>query len=988
MKKVTLLLAFLALMGWQASYAQTVSGTVTDAKDGSTLPGVTVAAKGLSGVGTITDFDGKYSFDVKGATTLVFTFVGMDTKEVVINGRTSVNVAMGQKDHLVDEVIVTAYGTTRKAGVTGAVSVVKAKKLEQVPTTSLDKALQGNVAGLQSMSNSGQPGSSSEVRIRGIGSISAGNQPLYIIDGVPIITGDLAQGNANGLSDVLSNLNPNDIASISVLKDAAETSLYGARASNGVILITTKQGKSGKTQFKVRAQYGYSSRTTNNFEVLNSSQFIELRREGLINAGRTPEVATVLAGKDSINTDWVNVAFVDNAPTQSYEVSASGGTEKTKFFISGQYFDQEGIAMGSYLERASTRINIDHQANDKLSFGTKIGLSYAKQGTPLTSSAYFISPVVGAYLMRPTAPAYNADGTAHFDSAGPTGGASFVGVDMYNVSKSNTARLVSSANVEYAILENLKFKSLWGLDFIDLTENEWDDPRNPGNTSEGKGRASVFKTRNVIWNTTNTLAWNKQINDIHNLNALVGFEMMDAALSYMGASTEKFPTTVLHNLDSGAEPTYASSSGTGYSLMSSFGKLQYNYNNRYYFNASLRRDGSSRFGANNRWASFWAMGASWRISEESFMNVSFIDNLKLRASYGTSGNSEITNFASLGLYGYGSVYNNNPGSAPSQIANPDLVWESNSNFNLGLDFGLFNNRISGILEYYQMKTTDLLLRVPLSSTSGFTSALQNIGGMSNSGVEFTLNATILNAPVKWDINWNITSNKNIVDKLYKGEDIPDGTKIIREGYALQTFYMAKWAGVNPGNGDALWYDSDGNVTNVYANADKQIVGNADPDFYGGFTNTFSYKGFELSVFFSYSKGNLIYNNTSRITQSDGAFAAFNQSVLQLDRWQKPGDISENPKRVDGNSSNSNQMSTRWLEDGSYLRLKNLTFAYRLPSDLVKRAKFSSVRIYAQGQNLWTSTEFKGLDPEQNLSGTHWFTYPNARTFTFGIDIGF
>ncbi len=988
MRRIMFLLVA-TLIGLQAFAQTTISGTVTDV-NGEPVPGANVRAKGYSDVGTITDLNGAYSLNVPTeATTLLVSFVGMKALEVEIAGQTKINISLENEDVGIDEVIITAYGTQKKGSISGAIEVVKSDRLDQVPSNSFEKMLQGNVSGLQVVSNSGQPGSASDVRIRGISSITAGNSPLYVIDGVPMISGTLSRiDDDHNLTSALSSINANDIESITVLKDASSAALYGSRAANGVILITTKSGKDGKTKFNFRSSFGLSSPTTNNFEVLNATEFSNLVKEGAINAGMTPEEALEYAGTDEVNTNWKNEAFKDDAIYQNYELQVNGGTKKTRFFISGQYVDKEGIAIGSYQERISARFNIDHEASDKLKLGLRFAPSYSKSGVPLTSSAYFISPVVGAYLSRPNVPARNSDGTAYFDEAGPTGGANFLGVDDWNDSEIKSLRLLGNSYMSYEIIPGLMAETKIGVDIADILEKYWNSMLNPGNTAEGKGRGTRNQTRQINWTWTNKLTYSKTFADVHNFDVLLAQELQSSTYTEISAAVEDFPNDNLRELASGATPVTADSRASDYSYESFFTRLGYNFQEKYYVTVSYRRDGSSRFGSSNKWANFWSIGGTWRFSEENFMSgISFIDNGKIRVSYGLVGNSAIGNYDWQGLYDYGYNYLGSPGSAPLQVENPDLTWETTADFNAGLDID-FLGRFRFSIEAYKRITTDLLLDVPISSTSGFTTALRNVGSMANQGAEWSLGADILMNEFKWSVDVKMTINRNEVLELYKHDDIIDGTKIRREGEAYQTFYLQRWAGVNPANGTALWFDEDGNVTDNYSEASREIVGNADPDFYGGFTNNFSYKGFSLSVFFSYNYGNKIFNNTSRITNSDGAFANFNQSRDQLNYWRKPGDISENPLRINGNPTQSNQQSTRWLEDGSYLRLKNLTFAYQLPQELVSKAKMSSVQVYFRGVNLWTMTNFKGFDPEQNIQGTHWFTYPNARTFTLGIDIGF
>jgi TonB-linked SusC/RagA family outer membrane protein len=988
-----------------------VTGKVTSAEDGSILPGVSVYIKGTT-TGTTTDINGAYSLETPADATLVFSFIGMKTVEIAVGGQTTIDASMDVETTAMEEIVVVAYGKTSKEALTGSVGIVNSDKLEQVPLSSIDKILQGNTPGMFSTSASGQPGSGSDVRIRGIGSISGGNSPLYVVDGIPISSATLSRSHntatktsqtEHSLSSALSSLNPNDIESVTILKDAVATSLYGTRASNGVVLITTKKGKTGKTQFEAHAQYGLSTLATNNMRMLNSSEYVELLREGKYNfyldQGRSPleamSLATREAGVDSINTDWLGLAFKNNAPTQSYEVSARGGTEKTTFYVSGSYFDQTGIALDSYFKRMSGRINLDHQANDNMKFGVNLQTSYQNQNTPLTSSAYFISPVVGSYLYRPTVPAYNPDGTPYFDLGGPAGGASFIGVSEYNELYGNTLKMLGNFYAEISFLKKFKYKITSGGDYTNIMEYQWDDPRNPGNTAEDKGRATRQLTSNFIGTLTNLLSYNTIVADEHNIDVMLGHEAQMGKYEALDVATLNFPHPNLRELGSGSENEDSWGTSNDYSLLSYFSRVEYNYDSRYYFFSSFRYDGSSRFGENERFAPFYSVGASWRISRESFMSgIGAINNLKLRASYGTSGNQEIftsggtpTYYAYQGLYGYGFNYNGLPGSTPSQIANPDLKWEQNTNTNVGIDFGIIN-RLTGQIDLYYRKTTDLLLYVPISRTSGFNSALRNVGAMENKGIEFMLTANVIQSTFNWDVDFNLSANRNKVLTLNNGEDIIDDTKIRREGEAYQSFYMAEWAGVNPATGTPMWFDKDGNIVEKYTQADKEIVGTADPKFFGGITNAFDYKGITLSFMFYYQYGNKIYNSVSRITESDGAFSGWNQDAKQLDRWQKPGDYAPNPRRVDGNPTSSNAMSTRWLEDGSFLRLRNATLAYKFPSQIIEKAKLGSLRIYVQGTNLWTLTNYTGLDPEVDLNGTSWFVYPNSRTITFGIDLGF
>ncbi|TVQ17386.1 MAG: TonB-dependent receptor [Bacteroidetes bacterium] len=993
MKKFFILCGLLLFVGSTLFGQQIrVTGTVTDASDGNTLPGVTVAVRGTT-QGTVTDMNGRYELNAASDAVLVYSFIGMATREVRVDGRSIIDVALQADMVGLEEVIVIGYGTARRETFTGSASTVGSDKIELMPITSVDKALQGAMPGVSVTSSSGQPGSNSQTIIRGIGSISAGTQPLYVVDGIPIATGNFSQQSAGGTwnnysHNALSHINPNDIASITVLKDASATAIYGSRASNGVILITTKRGREGETNFRVSSQFGFSTRTTEHFEVLNSAEYIQLTNEGRANSGLAPTDFSAFEGTDF---DWIGAAFREDAPTTNFEVSANGGTARTKFFASLSYFDQKGIAIGSDLERLSARLNLDNEATERLSFGMNLGLSFTEQGTAPAQSAFFTSPVTGSYLLPPIYSAYNEDGTYNM-SYPALGGVNFVANNDFNDNGSEAYRLITNVYAQYKILDNLVFRSQFGVDYLNLLEEHYDDPRAKGNTAFESGRATVSDARNLIWSNSNTLNFSETFDNVHNINVLLGHEAQAADEKDFYTASEEFASFQLRRLSSGAIPAYAFGTATGWRVLSVFTRGEYNYDGRYYFSSTFRRDGSSRFGRDNRYANFWSVGGSWRISRESFMqDIDFLTNLQLRASYGTAGNSQIGNFSSLGLYGYGRDYNNSPGSSPAQFENADLTWEKNTNYNIGLDFVVFE-RFSGSIEYYNRHTSDLLLFTPLSSTAGITTMLRNVGEMENKGLEFQANLILLphTSEFQWNFDFNISANKNSILKLVDGEDIPAGIFIRREGESFLSYYAPEWAGVNPANGRPLWKDADGNITNVYTNASnsRNIVGNADPDYQGGFTNTFSYKGFSLSTFFSYSVGGMLFDDTYRLLNSDGAFVGFNQSRDQLKRWTEEGQLTDTPIRLNGNATSSNAFSTRNLYDNSYLRLKNVTLSYRVPASIAGLASLNSARIYVQGQNLLTWTDYPGMDPEQNFNASVWFVYPQSRTITFGLDLTF
>ncbi len=996
MKRIASILVCLAFLGLNA-LAQDIqiTGNVTSQDDGSALPGVSVTVKGTTS-GTSTNIDGNYSLRAPSDATLVFSFVGMVTQEIAVNGQAVINVSMETELALMDEVIVVGYNAMTRASFVGSSSVVKSEEIANRPVSSFDKSLQGMATGLLTSTQSGTPGSSTDVIIRGIGSINASTDPLYIVDGVPVASSDLYAYRFY-TTNPLASLEPSDIESINVLKDASATSIYGARASNGVVVITTKKGKEGKAVFNFNAQVGKASRVTDNFEVLNTEEYKELIYEQWVNSGVSPDVAYAdIEEMGDIETNWPDEVF-RSAWDQKYSLSARGGSEKTTFFISGNYRDQEGIVIGSSMKRYSARANIDHKVGDRIQLGFNSTAVYSdiKGGA---GEGYFADPVTSCFFVPPIYPVRNDDGTYYQDipenlNYNPVSSA------LVDKNGSDQKRYLGNAYVEIELIDGLKYKFNGGADYFLMGENLYWSPLTP--SGEGySGYSEYASIERFNWITTNTLTY-KKIFDVHSVDILIGQEAQKLNEFSTATASSNFPSERFVTLVNAAEPLTANTSQEGASLASFFSSINYSYDNRYYIGLSGRRDGSSRFGANNRWANFGSVGVSWRVSQESFMaGLTVIDDLKLRASYGTSGNQEILAYdvnnnpyadyyPSLGLYQFGQDYNGQPGSGLAQLANPDLKWEKNETMNIGLDFVIFSGRLQATVEYYIKNTNDLLLLVPVSSTTGLRSVMMNVGAMQNKGIEFNVNGIIVDREFKWKATLNMSFNKNEVTALYNDEPIYDGTTRQRAeiGHPYRTFYLERWAGVNPADGSAMWLDEDGNPVMNYGDADKVLLDNhADPDFFGNFSSTFSYNGIDLSVQFYGIYGNSIFNNSDRYLSSDGGGTA-NVDRRQLDRWQEPGDITEVPKRIDG-ASWSNKNSTRHLEDGSYLKFKNITLSYNLPKNWLQTIKVSGLRIYLSGENLYTWTKFSGWDPESSLDGTSWFKYPNAKTYSIGIDLTF
>ncbi len=993
-------LALMFFIAFQAIEAQRmVTGTVTD-ESGGPLLGANVLAQG-SISGTITDIEGIFELMVPdGINTLIISFTGFQSQEVDISATTVVTVTLAE-GQIIDEIIVTGYTSAQRSKITSSISSVSGKSIENLPVTDVNQALQGRAPGVFTTANSGQPGAQQQVRIRGTGSITAGRNPLYVIDGIIIEGGDRSvNGAAANAPDILASINPNDIESINILKDAAATSLYGARGANGVVVINTKRGRDGKTELSLRTQYGITSPNFGKFQMMSPQEVWDYERLMLANSGFPQAVIESQRPRTMLDntTDWVEEAF-RNGVTSNVELQAQGGSNKTQFFLSGGYFNQEGTLMESDFDRTSLRSNITHKATDKLSINLNFNSSYSKQ-TNAVNGNRFSSPLLGAFVNTPLQGKINPETDELFRGDEPGWTAflpdNFLYSTPINYVNLNTLRILSKLEMSYNILDNLRFTQNGAVDFINIDEKLWQDPTtNDGRNQNGFLNNAFTNARTLT--TQSMLTYFKDIGEDHSVNLLGVYEYQRYDENAFSASGIGFASGKLQTLNSSAEPQGVAGAETLYSFQGLLGQVSYGFKNRYNLSASFRRDGSSRFGANNRWANFWSVGASWDVAQESFLSsIKQIQTMRLRASYGTTGNAAIGNFSSLELYTFGNPYLGEPGSRPQQISNPDLTWEKTTNLNVGLDFTLFRGgRVGGTVEWYRRKSTDLLLNVPVSSTSGFTTALRNVGSMQNQGVELTLNLVPVQtrSGFRWSSDFNISFNRNKILSLPDGEDILNGSQVFREGFPVRSFYMESWAGVNPANGTPLWHvaDDDGNisgVTGLYRNAGRFINGNAEPDFIAGWTNTFSFKGISLSAFFYTVQGNEIYNNSRQFIESDGQRYGWSHLASALDHWKAPGDISSRPQpRVGGNNA-ANNRSTRFLEDASFIRLRNIQAGYVIPQGVIDKMKIGGIRVYVQGQNLWTRTNYSGFDPEADENGTEFFRYPVGKSLTFGIDVTF
>lgn len=970
-----------------------VNGVVKD-RAGNFLAGATLVEKGTTN-GVTTNFDGAFSIRLTHSNpTLIVSYLGFATKEVAVDGQANLTVVLYESASGLDEIIVVAYDSQSKASYTGAAVQVDLAAVQEYPLTSFQESLQGNVAGLQMSTKSGQPGATPDVRIRGIGSINASPDPLYVIDGIPVVSGNIVNLGTN--SNTIAGLNPNDIANITVLKDASATSIYGSRGGNGVILITTKKGQMGKTSFDVNMQSGISKMLLpDRIRPLNSKEHIELLIESRINTGesRAEAEAFILARLDAgIDTDWVDV-ISRRGKYQQYNVSASGGNDKTKFYASMGYYDQEAVIIGIDYKKFNTRVNLNHQASEKFNIDFGVGLSHQILHSN-SDAGSANNPVRAMFRTVPWEPVYNEDGSYNTNillTYNP------VGLVEKNIRETKLYGVLSNLSLKYDFTKNLSFESKGNLDFNLADEFQYDNPDfGEGRNDGGRGRAYDNKILN--FNVTNLLKYRLKINEAHALSFLLGHEAQKISASSLYAFASNYGAPGLTTLANASVYREALSTKTASSIFSYFFNVNYVHLNKYFFNVTARQDGSSRFGRDARYANFGSVGFAWDIGKETFLEHSdVIKSLKFRTSYGINGNQEIGNFASRGLYATGADYDGEPGYVYSQQINKNLTWEKNKPFNIGVDFNLLN-RITGSIEYYHRTTTDLLFRVPISATNGLTTYFDNIGEMQNSGVEFALNTINFEDQngFSWFTSFNFTSNSNKITKLKDDQPIIDSNYIREVGGDFYTFYMPGFAGADPATGEALWYvdSSETQTTNKYSDAQPYRQGSALPDFYAGLTNTISYKNFALSFLLYLNYGNKVYDPWGRYTSSDGSALLNDRGNMTRNiyrnRWQKPGDITRVPKVVYGNNQSglSNQHSTRFLYDGTYIRLRDINLSYTFSESIANKLALSDFKIYLRGSNLLTWVKDKNieLDPEVGIDGKSDLRIPISSQFLVGLNI--
>ena len=976
MKRLSLWLLFFAVLGIQSALAQTykVKGNVVSKSDNEPLIGVSILQKGTTN-GVVTDIDGNYELQIQGGeATLVFSYIGLQTQELKVNARTGVlNVAMEDDSHLMDDVVVVAYGVRKKGTIAGSVSTVKNDKLENVPAPSFDQALQGQTTGLSVISNSGEPSKAATFQIRGTNSINSGTAPLFILDGVPISSSDF------------NTISPSDIESISVLKDASSTSIYGARAANGVVVITTKRGLSmDKAKVTFRAQYGFSQLAQNNWNMMNTAERIQYEKEIGIDTGKDYDVLS----RTDIN--WLDMVFNDRAPLQNYEVSVNRATDRLNYFVSGGFYDQDGIAQSSTFRRYNMRANAEVKASDWLKVGTNSMVAYEEVEQADDGSYALYTPISACRFMLPYWNPYNEDGSLASENDGTWTGTGSNPIEwMANNPVTNKKyKVLSTVFAEITPIKNLTIRAQFGADYSHSTAFMQSFPSYIINNEMGTAGRNSSDMLNLTETTTVNYRW--ELNSDHSFNFLLGQEGVDYRSEGFQVITSGQSNDLPTNISSGTRASSWADSTTSYSYLSFFGRGEYNYKDLYYADFSVRADASSRFGTGNRWAGFWSLGFMWNLKSEPFLkDIEWLSSAQIALSTGTSGNSSIPDYDHLALVSGKANYEDQAGIYPSQSGNEDLSWEKLWSSNVALRLG-FIDRINLDIEFYNKKTTNMLMLVPDSyALTGEGEHWDNIGAMLNRGVEFNVSADVIRTKdFVWSVNANASYNKNKLLELYNGvqeyEVSTTATKLV-VGHSVSEFYINRYAGVNPANGDALWYTKDGQITNEYNEGDKVMTGKTfDAPWQGGFGTSLAWKGFSLAAQFSWVADRWMFNNDRYFEESNGLYAAYNQSKrLLYDRWKQPGDITDIPRH-----GVTPQFDDRFLENASFLRLKNVTLAYAFPQRLLSKTNFfSSARIYLQGQNLLTFTGFTGLDPESS-SNVYKAQYPMSRQFTLGVEVSF
>lgn len=1029
MRKVYLLLLFLGIFSKQMIHAQAgISGKVIDAKTNAPVSGATVSVKNNANISTATAENGSFTINAPAKSRLVISYVGYRPVEIAASAA-SAPIKLSPGEATLNEVVVVGYGTKLKQDITGSITKVTAREVNNTPATSFESAIQGRASGVLVQQQNGKLGQGINIRIRGASSVSAGNEPLYVVDGIPVISA--SQSSTDAPTNPLADINMNDIESIDILKDASATAIYGSQGSNGVVLITTKKGRTGTSKIDLGYYTGFQ-KPTGKREFLNAQQYVDYFQQAGVGAAKqdfaagydtslqealedyegrvTRRLTRYSAGTQdwktaSVNTNWQDKAF-QSAPISQYDLNISGGNEKTRYFASGQYLDQKGIIIGNAYKRFSGRVNLDNQVNNWLSFG--MNMSFARSQNDRISNDDAFNTPLQMVALSPITPLIDPRSgllSGQLDTA--TGSPNTNFPVYYNA-------LLSSKNAFYKTLVNrtlgnvygninitkgLTYRTEVGIDQLNQTEESYTGRLTARDAGIPNGRGSYYTAQVLNITTNNYLHYVSTLNDLHNIDLTGGMAFQKGSTATSGARAEGFPSDAYTKLSSGAIKTEATSSSTVNTLLSYFLRANYKYNDKYLLTLSGRADGSSRFGANNRYGFFPAVSAGWIISKENFLeNAKGLSFLKLKASYGSNGNDRIADFASRGLFSGRGSYGGQPGQKPSQLPNPDLKWETTKGTDIGLEAGFFKNRISIEIDVYKRDTKDLLLSQEVPGTSGFRTLFRNIGSLNNKGIEISLNTTnVASKNFRWTTNVNFSANKNKITNL-GGQVLGSSVNKAMEGQPLGIFFAKEFAGADPANGDALFYinktKGDRTTTNDVNEAEDVVIGNPNPKFFYGFSNSLTFKGIDLDVLLQGVYGNKIYNGGGQYMSASGSNGYDNQTTDQLRAWKNPGDITDVPEARTFYANGVNP-SSRYISSGSYMRVKSVSLGYTIPASAIRKFKIERIRVYARALNLFTVTKYEGWDPEVNADyqadninqGVDFYSAPQIKSIVFGVNIG-
>lgn len=1040
-KLLSILLLCTLLVGTAFAQSRTVTGTVTSAEDGTTLPGVSVVVQGTN-IATQTNANGSYTISVAAdARTLVFSYIGFSNQNLSIGNNTVINVSLESDAQTLEDVVVQIpYGSVKKTAFTGSESTIGSKSFEQQRVTSFTKALEGLVPGLVATNGGGQPGTNAGVQIRGVGSVNASSSPLYVLDGVPYSGSNVS-------------LSTDDIESVTVLKDASATALYGSRAANGVIMIQTKKGRSQKTKITANIRSGFQNRFLPEYDRVNSQQYYELMWEATRNrlaaAGNaTPNetASTQLIPGLIYNTtnvannqvvlpdgqfnpnasilyqdDWQDALFQTKL-RQDYNVNAVGGSDAGNYYVSLGYVKEPGLVKFSEYERFTGRVSADANVSTWLKTGLSMDGALGQTSQFLSEGTYTTNPWYYTRMMGPIYPVWQRDAQGGFIADPLTGqnaldwgipsqmgtrpyagNSNLLGSLALDDRSSMNGNVNANTYMEAKFLEDFTFRTVLGGTYYNSYATTFQNPQF-GDAANVDGRSTKANTRQLSFTFNQTLSYDKTINEDHHLNVLIGHENYRFQSDFLEATRTGFPFPGTSELAPAATAEGSTSYQHNHRIEGYFSRLMYDYKEKYLFSGSFRRDGTSRFNKDARWGNFYSIGLGWRISQEDFLkDVSWIDELKLKGSYGETGNESI--LLSNGdprYYGWQSLYSlgynnvNFPGALISSLANEDLAWEKNGSLNIGADFALFNNRLQGTIEWYKKESSNLLFNVPLPLSTGIPSITRNTGTMYNKGIDLQLGYhAVRTTDVDWRIDLNITQFKNKITELpeeNRENGIVSGSKKRVEGRGIYEFWLREYAGVDPATGDALYYkggESDGSgertTVNNINNGDYYFQGSAIPDFRGGLQSSVRYKNLDLSVLFTFQSGGKFYDSNYLSLMHPGTYGSHWSSDI-LNRWQKPGDITDVP-RLQNALATQNGASTRYLFDASYINFKNISLGYNIPKTVLTQIGITNARLFSSVDNIHLFNKRKGMDPQQTFSGTSDFTYSPVRTFTFGLTIG-